>query len=312
MAARVLDPVSIALSAAGFELHADVWDGGTGEPILLLHGLGGNTVTWHGVAPLLARDLHTRVLAVDLPGFGSSRPHGKPCGYAGLHAVVEDILVREAPAGARWHLGGNSLGGLLALQAAFTHPERVSRVTLASVSLPLTWGRSLRELLAFGSYLPTACPWVGRRLVGRYMRTLGLPGVVDEPIRFLFGDPARLDPELRERLLAVSGYRLTWVPEAARALEEVTRGLGVALVRSDGAERWIREGRCPVTAIYGGRDPLYPLGAWRHLERERPDWSYVCMPDVGHVPQLEAPAEFAKHMLGHTALAEQGFSALNR
>ncbi len=292
-----MDPVSIALSAAGFELHADSWDGGAGEPILLLHGLGGNTVTWHGVAPLLARRLRTRVLAVDLPGFGSSHPRGKVCGYSGLFEVVADILVRQAPTGAHWHVAGNSLGGLLALQAAFTLPERVSRVTLAALSLPLTWGRGLRELLAFASYVPTAFPWLGRHLVGRYMRTLGLPGVVDAPIRFLFGDPARLDPELRERLLDVSAYRLTWVSEAALALEEVTRGLGLALLLRGRAERWIRESRCPVRAVYGGRDPLYPPGAWQHLERERPDWDYVCMPDAGHVPQLEAPADFARHML---------------
>jgi pimeloyl-ACP methyl ester carboxylesterase len=292
-----LEHASIALSAAGFELHADVWDGGAGEPILLLHGLGGNAVTWHGVAPLLARGLGTRVLAVDLPGFGASHPRGRVCGYSGLFAVVEDILVRQAPPGASWHIAGNSLGGLLALQAAFTLPERVSRVTLAALSLPLTWGRGSRELLGFGSYVATACPWLGRRLMGRYIRTLGLPGVVDEPIRFLFGDPARLEPELRERLLGVSGYRLTWIPEAAHALEAVTRGLGIALLRRDRAERWIREGRCPVRAVYGGRDPLYPLRAWQRLERERPDWDYVCMSDVGHVPQLEAPAEFARHVL---------------
>ena len=50
-------------------------------------------------------------------------------------------------------------------------------------------------------------------------------------------------------------------------------------------------------AIYGSRDPLYPLAAWRHLEQVRPDWAYVCMEDMGHVPQLEAPAAFAGHVL---------------
>ncbi len=50
-------------------------------------------------------------------------------------------------------------------------------------------------------------------------------------------------------------------------------------------------------AIYGGLDPLYPPSTWRRLERERPDWDVICMPDVGHVPQVEAPAEFARLML---------------
>ncbi len=285
------------LRASGFELHADVWEGGPADPVLLLHGLGGNSVTWHGVAPILARDLGARVLAVNLPGFGSSHPQGKPLGYSVLFDVVADLLRHQAPSGASFHVAGNSLGGLLALNAAAVLPERVSKVTLAAVSLPLAWGRSLGELVALESYLPTALPWLGRRLVARYMRSLGLPGVVDEPVRWLFGDAARLDPELRHRMLEVSRYRLTWVEEAARALEETTRGLGVALLKPDRAARWIRDVACPVRAIHGTRDPIYPSGAWRYLERVRPDWQHIGMPDIGHVPQLEAPTAFARHML---------------
>jgi len=51
------------------------------------------------------------------------------------------------------------------------------------------------------------------------------------------------------------------------------------------------------------RAMLFPAAAWQQLERIRPDWRYVSMPDIGHVPQLEAPAEFAEHMLRW--LAEQ-------
>src|SRR6266540_3623267 len=78
---RALQHDSITLQAGGFELHADVWNGGESRPILLLHGLGGNTVTWHGVAPVLASALHARVLALDLPGFGASHPQGKSLGF---------------------------------------------------------------------------------------------------------------------------------------------------------------------------------------------------------------------------------------
>jgi pimeloyl-ACP methyl ester carboxylesterase len=205
--------------------------------------------------------------------------------------------MREAPEEQRWWIAGNSLGGMLALEAARALPERVQRVTLAAASLPLAWGRSPRAFLALGSYLPTAMPWVGRKLVARYMRSTGLPGVVDEPIRWLFGDAARLDGDLRRRLLEVSGYRLTWTDEASRALEQITRGLGVLLLRPDLGARLVRDVRCPVQSIHGTRDPLYPPSVWQHLARMRPDWEHVCMDDVGHVPQLELPADFAAHML---------------
>jgi pimeloyl-ACP methyl ester carboxylesterase len=42
---------------------------------------------------------------------------------------------------------------------------------------------------------------------------------------------------------------------------------------------------------------LYPASTWDELERVRPDWQHVRLPDVGHVPQLEAPAEFVRHMV---------------
>jgi pimeloyl-ACP methyl ester carboxylesterase len=288
---------SIRLRAAGFDLHADVWDGGAEQAILLLHGLGGNTITWHGVAPRLASRGRARVLAVDLPGFGASHPRGQPLGFAALSEVVRDLLEQQAPAGQSWWIAGNSLGGMLALEAAARFPARVRKLTLAAPSLPLGWGRSPREFFALASYLPTAAPFVGRRLVARYMQSTGLPGVVDDPIRWLFGDPSRLDPELRRRLLEVSGYRLSWVHEAARALEQVTLGLGLALLRPDRAARWINEVRCPVQSLHGTRDPLYRAGAWEHLARVRPAWEHVCLDDIGHVPQLEAPEDFAAHML---------------
>jgi len=292
-----LEHDSITVTAGGFDLHADVWQGGEAEPVLLLHGLGGNSITWHGVAPLLAARWRARVLAVDLPGFGASHPQRKPVSFSVLSDVVRDVLAHGAASGTRWHVAGNSLGGVLALHAACRLPERISKVTLAAVALPLTWGRAPRELVALGAYVSTAMPWLGRLLVGRYMRATGLPGVVDDPIRWLFGDAKRLDPELRRRLLEVSGYRLTWVEEASRVLEQTTRGLGLALLRPSRAARWIRDVRCPVQSIYGDRDPLFPLSTWQHLERVRPDWEHVRIPDVGHVPQLEVPTAFANHML---------------
>jgi pimeloyl-ACP methyl ester carboxylesterase len=285
------------IRAGGFELHADVWSGGDSANVLLLHGLGGNSITWHGVAPLLAQRLHARVVAFDLPGFGRSHPTGGALSFQILCDVVVEVLRQAAPRGSSWHVAGNSLGGLLALRAASEAPELVSRITLAAVSLPLTWGRSAADLPALAAYLPTAVPWLGRRLVARYMLGTGVPGVVDGPVQLLFHDPARLDPELRQRLLAVSRYRLTWAPEAARAREQTTRGLGAALLHPDRAARWIREATCPVRAIHGSRDPLYPLSAWQRLASERRDWQHVCLDGVGHVPQLEAPLEFAESML---------------
>lgn len=291
-------PVTASLQVGQFSLHTDRWDGGRNGHVLLLHGLGGNSITWHGVAPILASELGAHVLAIDLPGFGASRPGQSRINLRTLSSVVLGVMRAAAPESARWVLAGNSLGGLIALQLACQAPERISAVSLAALALPLQWGRERQRLMGLRQYLPLAMPWQGRRLVSRYVKDRGLPGVVDDPIRLLFRDPTRLDAELRERLLGVSEYRLTWTDEAARAYEQATLSLGWGLTWPGLASRWIRDARCPVQAIYGTHDPLFPAEAWQRLERARPDWHYVSMPDIGHVPQLEAPVEFASHMLG--------------
>lgn len=285
------------LHVRGFDLHAERWRGGGRHHVLLLHGLGGNSVTWHGVAPLLAEAAGADVLAADLPGFGRSRTRGRRVDLRELSRVVEAVLAAAAPAGTRWILAGNSLGGVLALELAVRAPELVQGVSIAGLALPLTWGRKLSESGLLASWVPAALPWTGRHLVARYMRRTGLPGVVDEPIAALFGDPARLDSGLRERLLDVSASRASWVDEAALAYEAVTRSLGLALLLPNRAPRWIHEAPERVQVIHGERDPIFPLATWRALERARPDWDRVLLPDIGHVPQLEAPREVTQHLL---------------
>jgi pimeloyl-ACP methyl ester carboxylesterase len=289
---------SQALALNGFELNAERWRGGERAHVLLLHGLGGNSVTWHGVAPRLARGFAADVLAVDMPGFGLSRTQGRPVDMQVLFGLVRAILESQAARGTSWVLAGNSLGAVLALEVACRAPELVAGVSLLAPALPLTWGRGLRGMAALSAWVPAALPQLGRRLVASYMRRTGLPGIVDEPIRALFGDPRRLEPALREVLLGVSGNRLGWVAEAACAYEQVTRSLGVDLLLPSRSCRRIADVRCPVQAIRGGRDPIFSERAWSKLEQIRPDWEFVNLPEVGHVPQLEAPQEVTHALLG--------------
>jgi pimeloyl-ACP methyl ester carboxylesterase len=284
----------LRLRLNGFELEAEQWSGGQRAQVLLLHGLGGNSVTWHGVAPVLAGALEADVLALDLPGFGRSRTGGRSVSVRVLSEIVEAAARSRAPAGTRWILAGNSLGAVLALDLARRAPELVLAASVLAPALPLLWGRSAAGVLALRSWIPASLPWLGGRLVANYMKKTGLPGVVDQPIRALFGDERRLDPQLRERLLEVSGGRLGWAEEAGRAYEQVTWSLGMELLASSGAMRAIREVRCPVLAVRGERDPVFSRGAWEELERLRPDWTYETLADIGHVPQLEAPAAVAR------------------
>lgn len=89
---------------------------GSGEPLLLIHGLGSRWQMWNPVLPMLAAQ--REVIAIDLPGFGESPMPvpGTRAGVASLTRLVTgflDDLGLDRP-----HVAGNSLGGRLALELA--------------------------------------------------------------------------------------------------------------------------------------------------------------------------------------------------
>ena len=93
--------------------------GGSGEPVVLVHGLGGWAGNWQAVAPPLAE--RYRVLLPELPGHGGSGPVR---GARTLEPFVEAVLgVLEAEDAAPALWVGHSLGALIGLHAAAQRPE---------------------------------------------------------------------------------------------------------------------------------------------------------------------------------------------
>src|SRR5680860_518316 len=90
--------------------------GGSGEPLVLIHGLGH---TWRGWKPMLVQlERRFDVLALDLPGFGKSAP--LPAEVDSTPEALADAVER-AMIGAGFdsaHLAGNSLGGWIAFELA--------------------------------------------------------------------------------------------------------------------------------------------------------------------------------------------------
>jgi pimeloyl-ACP methyl ester carboxylesterase len=112
-----------------------------GEPVILLHKLGGWLADWRGVAPLLGPT--RRVIAFDLPGHGASTMLGAPPYIqtvsetaAMLLAALDQLSISRAS------FAGNSLGGVIATQIAALWPQRVDRLILASVGLSSGYDRA--------------------------------------------------------------------------------------------------------------------------------------------------------------------------
>jgi pimeloyl-ACP methyl ester carboxylesterase len=240
---------------------------GTGEPLLLLHGIGHHLQAWDPVFDLLAAERD--VIAIDLPGFGTSP--GLPDGVSyGLSTVVPVLAALcEALEIDRPHVAGNSLGGLLALELG---REKLVR-SVTALSPAGFWTPSERQ------YAFTVL-----RTMRQVARALPLPAV-DRMSRTAAGRTA-----LTSTIYARPGRR-----SPAAVVAET-----LALRRAPGFEQTLAAGRevlfaddvpgVPVTVAWGSKDRLLLRRQGVRAKHTVPGARLVRLPGCGHVPMNDDPA----------------------
>jgi pimeloyl-ACP methyl ester carboxylesterase len=254
-----------------------------GVPVVAVHGLGGNTVSWELVGAELARRLGARVTALDLPGFGRSRT-STPATMGSHRAAVTALLRARGPA----IVMGNSMGGATSVGVAARHPELVKALVLVNAAFPRP-GANLDQLARTARYAALTFPAVAAPIVRARVQRLGPERLVDTTLGLVFADPDRIDPGLRERLVALATERRAY-PEAARSYTES----GGSLFRylTVGMRADLDAVRVPTLVLHGRRDRLVPVSFARAAAARRHDWRYVELADCGHTPQLELPERF--------------------
>jgi pimeloyl-ACP methyl ester carboxylesterase len=280
------------------------WDG-DGTPLVCVHGMAGSHANWSALASHLSR-AGRRVLALDLPGHGLTRPGGRDCTYAG-HAGVLRRFVEEV-AGGRAVLVGNSLGGLLCVDQAATHPASVEALALVGPAIPV--GRSrLHPITALG-FAGYAVPGVGELIVSTRRRHFSPETLVAQALWMCCGHPDRVPPEVVREHVEVLRARAGF-----RGLDDAFLATARTMLR-----RLARPGRlraaldsisCPVLMLHGDRDRLVPVGAARRLAASSPAWEFHELEGVGHVPQLEAAERTANALLDWLSRVE-GATATER
>jgi pimeloyl-ACP methyl ester carboxylesterase len=268
------------------------------ERALYVHGLGGASTNWTDLAGLLA--VRFEGWALDLPGFGRSRPpmRGRYSIRGHVDAVVdvlEHIVQRPgAAAGKPVHLLGNSLGGLVSLLVATRRPDLVASLTLVSPAMPVyrvppAFGRALLLLL-----LPGVPSLAERRMAG-----IAPEDHVRAMVRMCFGDPARVPRERVEQAVREMRER-TEQPWADRALTRSMRGLITSYLRVGRANAWraARAVRMPTLVVWGSRDQLVDPALAPRLASAVPDARLLLLDGVGHVAMLEEPETTARAVLG--------------
>ena len=241
-------------------------EAGTGTPLVMLHGLGATKVSFLPTVPALAA--RHRVVALDLPGFGDS---DKPIGSYDAPFMAERVLAALDALGLdRTHLLGHSMGGRVALEVAFDHPQRIDRLVLMTPSLAwlkerrwAPWLKLLRPELGLLQPAPRALvDGIVRRVVPGADRDGWAAVAADEFVR------SYTDPRGRHAFYAAA--RSIYLEEPDRFWERLRALAPRSLF------------------VWGRKDPLVPIGFMRHVERALPQAEHVEL-DCGHVPQMEAP-----------------------
>lgn len=268
----------------GFHVHAAEWGDGDAR-VLLVHGLGGHTISWEPVAPDMADRLHATVTAVDLPGFGLTRvPAGRRATMGTHGRLLRALLERSGPA----VVVGNSMGGALGVGLAARHPDLMRALVLVDPALPRP-AVNPSQWVFMARLAPTMVPQLGSLVLAARGRVLGPERLVDQTLAMTLCEPDRLDGALRRRLVDLATTRQTF-PEAPAAYAESARSLFWYLTRGMRAD----ESRVtvPTLIVHGDNDRLVPLAAARALAARRPRFALEVIDNCGHVPQLEVPDQF--------------------
>ena len=259
-----------------------------GPVIVCAHGLGGSAVNWAAIAPLLAD--RYRVLAPDLAGHGLTQSRGRGTDVAANRALLHRFI--QMAAAGPVILMGNSMGGMISLLEASAAPGTVAGLILLDPALPFVPSRPDPAVATmFALY---AVPGIGQIMMNR-RRRLSPEALVDSIMSMCCVDASRIPADVLAQHVDVARQRTAFVDvgrDYTAAVRSVVATAGH--FRGQSYRRAINTIRCPVLLLHGEHDRLVPVTAARVAAQNHPSWSVVVMPGVGHVPQLELPAETAR------------------
>lgn len=226
-------------------------------PLVLLHGWGASHQFWR--YSLTAFSPRWRVIAPDLTGFGRSEKPKRDYSIPALAMWLDKFL--DAMRLPKVVLVAHSMGGMIGLQFALEHPERLSKLVVVNpmvagpLALPARTKRCLlpgvRRVLYWASRLEPVRAWATDR----------------------FSYVGKLDPELARDVIRGT-YRSTFDTIASARtidLREPLKGLQV-----------------PTLSIGSDKDEVLAPDQYEMV----PTATKVCIPECGHLPMIERPAEF--------------------
>ncbi|MBT8089994.1 MAG: alpha/beta fold hydrolase [Gammaproteobacteria bacterium] len=239
----------------------------SGEVLVLLHGFSGDKDNWLMYARGLRKNY--RVIVPDLPGFGDNARD--PNADYHMDAQMRWLLAFVDAMGIdRFHLGGNSMGGYIALKFVLAYADRIQSLALLDSAGVLGKTKSELQIATENgeSLLTVSSPEEFDRLLKFIVyRPLPLPGFIKQPY---------CEDLIAHRLFLEAIF---W-PMAEEMQERPLNDQLHAIV-------------APTLVIWGRHDRLIDVSCVDVLKAQIPNNHCVVLEETGHVPMLERPMESA-------------------
>ncbi len=255
--------------------------GTSGPALILIHGFGASSDHWRKNLPELSKS--HRVYAIDLIGFGlSAKPTPKQDIDYTFETWAQLVLdFSQHIIGEPVFLVGNSIGCIVALQAAVTETELIKGIILLNCSLRMLHDRK-RASLPWPQR--TFSPWFQKILaiqpIGHFFfARLARPQVIRNILKQAYAKPEAVTDELIELLLKPAQD-----PGAADVFLSFIQYSHGPL-----AEDLLPRVKCPVLFLWGAQDPWEPIQLGQELAKFSMVTDFIRLEGVGHCPQDEDP-----------------------
>jgi triacylglycerol lipase len=252
--------------------HIVYLEGGQGEPLILLHGIGADKDNFTRTSRWLTAHYH--VIAPDLPGFGESSKS-----ETATYTVDDQVRNVAAFANAlhltRFSIGGNSMGGWIAGAYVAEHPDQIITAWLQDPGGVAGAKKSeMMDIIDKGGQVPI------------FART---PAEMHALMSFVFVHPPYLpgviiDEVAREQS---SNYQLN-----LKIFGELT-----ADWQAHAIDKLLAGSKTPTLITWGDHDRVLDVSGAEALHKVMPNSTVAIMPDIGHVPAVEAPEASADDYL---------------
>jgi abhydrolase domain-containing protein 6 len=255
-------------------------EGGKGQTILLLHGFGANKDDWAQFAKFLTGDYH--VVIPDIPGFGESSQIGK-ASYDVENQLKRIDRFTEVMKLERFHLAGNSMGGMFTAAYGAKYPQKVSTLAL---------------LAPGGVKSPKMSEMAILLQKGTNPLLTGNPDDFDKLIKLFFVKPPFIPSQFKKVLAAEAIAHSNFNKKILDDMKWNHTGAMPSPMETF-LEPYLPKIQAPVLIIWGDTDKILDAGGVAVLEKNLKNYKTVIMKDTGHIPMLESPKDTASHYVSY-------------